>query len=186
MRLNLKAFFLVLCYVLPLIFGHTRYSRLVPNGGRNRVTFNGDLVRGLGHPTARSRFTSSSGANQFGKDLEDAIDQVGESNAQAVWSLICNLDSDGDGILNKDELCDPNCNNAGIAVACEGDLILTHPGLSGINEEEGEGEGETNVDDDEQGVFAGNDEFLPLVVVLAILSIGMFAVLFVQFRKIKS
>ena len=45
--------------------------------------------------------------NVFGMDVGTNLDVAGEQG-EVVWSAIYNLDSDGDGITNGDELLDPD------------------------------------------------------------------------------
>jgi len=68
--------------------------------------------------------------NAFGQDVQNlGLSGVGALNTQAtVWSVLCPLDSDGDGYTNGVELGDPNC-----TWEAEGDPVLagfnpTRPG----------------------------------------------------------
>lgn len=121
----LALFSSVVLFLLSKAHGRSDYPDYVPNA--RRVIIDGTTTVGLGHASLTAGSVSVADANPFGIDVENAAIQFG-NNAQAIWTAVCDLDSDGDGILNKDELCDPGCNNPGVEVDCLDGLELTHPG----------------------------------------------------------
>ena len=55
--------------------------------------------------------------------------------SQAWTADLCNEDSDGDGLKNGVELCDPDCNwqEGDDDPACSGSNSVSHPGLHNDN-----------------------------------------------------
>lgn len=112
--------------------GFSRFITQIPNVGRVRhfdVTWST-----LGHPS-QGGGTSAGAANGFGSDVLAADGTGGD-----LWPKVCELDSDGDGVANKIELCDPACAwRPGDAAPtdCRNDVVLgneegtpTHPGFA--------------------------------------------------------
>lgn len=112
--------------------GFSRYALEIPNVGG--VRHFGVTWSTLGHPS-QGGGTSSGAANSFGSDVLAADGTGGD-----LWPKVCELDSDGDGVKNKFELCDPACAwRPGDAdpTDCRTDEVLgneaglpTHPGFA--------------------------------------------------------
>ncbi|KAL5021079.1 hypothetical protein ScPMuIL_000234 [Solemya velum] len=93
----LKLFSLTLCVIC--VSGFSRYRKRIPNGNRvpDPCGGEGDIWSHVGH-IENSR---KGDINQFGKDFSDA---------DHTWTtVLCELDSDGDGVTNGEELGDPRC-----------------------------------------------------------------------------
>lgn len=124
--------------VFPLYFvqGFPNYAQNIPNAFN--VVVDGVRAVGLGHGTLTARSASTRTANPFGLDVfnTDAISGV---EFRDIWPLVCDLDSDDDGIINKDELCDPECINIGGTPECTGNFSVTHPGFVDIIDGDGGG-----------------------------------------------
>lgn len=119
----------LLISLLYSVLGFSRYPRFIPNA--ENVIVGGIRAIGLGHSDLTERRGSSRTANPFGLDVIDA--DRATSNNDEIWPSICDLDSDGDNISNRVELCDPDCLNIGGEPACVGGATLTHPGFPDID-----------------------------------------------------
>ena len=110
----------------------SRYATQIPNVGNVRhfdVSWST-----IGHP-GQGGSTSAGAANPFGKDVLAA-----DGTGGLLWPKVCELDSDGDGIPNKVELCDPACAwvpGDAAPTDCRTDNVLgnelgqpTHPGFA--------------------------------------------------------
>ncbi|XP_048241391.1 dopamine beta-hydroxylase-like isoform X1 [Haliotis rufescens] len=99
-----------------LISGYVSYRDSIPNG-RNvpHPCVSGEMWQGVGH----SNPAGGGDRNQFGIDF---------ASQGRTWANVCNMDSDGDGMTNGQELGDPQCiwtTGATPARTTE----LTHPGF---------------------------------------------------------
>ncbi|XP_071156478.1 temptin-like [Mytilus edulis] len=92
---------LTLCIVIVNVYCHEEYQKRIPNG--NRVPnpcskIQKSIWKAVGH------FNNTHGGveiSSFGKDFK---------NSNKTWTIeLCNLDSDGDGKTNGEELGDPSC-----------------------------------------------------------------------------
>lgn len=96
--------------------GHSSFQELIPNGD-NVFSEDNTAWPGVGHNSAGG----GGSLNSFGEDFRSA----GES-----WTTaLCQMDSDGDGMTNGEELGDPDC------VWTQGDTPtrtegITHPGVA--------------------------------------------------------
>lgn len=97
-----KIVFLVVSVLIGTVLGKPTYQPSIPNGkyganpnNQQNEIVNGGTLNAFGH-----KASSFSVRSQFGRDFA--------SNSYS-WVAICNLDSDGDGLTNGEELGDPNC-----------------------------------------------------------------------------
>lgn len=102
------------------VFARTGFQNQVPNG--NNVKIDGETWLQLGH---LSRVASGANLGPFGDDVHDNEDLFPN-----FWAAVCDLDSDGDGFTNGEELLDPNC----VWRSSDDDALLedgipTHPGF---------------------------------------------------------
>ncbi|KAG7369276.1 hypothetical protein IV203_032019 [Nitzschia inconspicua] len=116
--------FLSLSTTLSLVSCNPVYQFLIPNG--DNVFHNGEPWPGVGHTVPQG---GSPTFNPFGTDFRAA---------DKKWTVeLCQMDSDGDGLTNGEELGDPDC------VWTPGDVPtrttnITHPGLVEGDEDEDE------------------------------------------------
>lgn len=112
----------ILFIISSLVFtscqAHQIYQKQIPNGDAGEQPGTGLSCGPLGH----NNCTSGDPRNQFGIDFARLGREWNEE--------LCNLDSDGDGLTNGQELGDPCCkwtptNNFKLRVT-----MLSHPGLS--------------------------------------------------------
>lgn len=89
--------FVFLC-VLSVVYGFQSFQLQIPNGRKVMHPCNG----GIPWPTVgHANYTHMKTKNLFGEDwLTSGFN----------WRTVCQLDSDGDGVKNGEELGDPNCN----------------------------------------------------------------------------
>eukprot|EP00756_Hemistasia_phaeocysticola_P057101 Hpha_TRINITY_DN33731_c0_g1::TRINITY_DN33731_c0_g1_i1::g.25090::m.25090 len=102
------------------VAGKQIYQDEIPNG--KNVVVNGSPWPGVGHVA-----TAGGGPrNQFGTDFE---------TAGKTWTTaFCQMDSDGDGETNGEELGDPQCTwTKGSADPTKTSGSVTHPGLDTSN-----------------------------------------------------
>ncbi|CAG5131305.1 unnamed protein product [Candidula unifasciata] len=90
--------FLVLLSLLQVVTPFRHFQALIPNGASVIDPCSGRVAwSGVGHQTKEGR----TDRNPFGQDF---------SAHGKVWSKeLCQLDSDGDGLTNGEELGDPDC-----------------------------------------------------------------------------
>ncbi|KAG7369367.1 cytochrome b561 [Nitzschia inconspicua] len=106
---------------LPLVSSNPAYQFLIPNG--DSVFHNGEPWPAVGHAAPQG----SPIFNPFGVDFRAAT---------RTWTVeLCQMDSDGDGLTNGEELGDPDC------VWTPGDVPtrttnISHPGLVESTEED--------------------------------------------------
>ncbi|XP_067662438.1 tyramine beta-hydroxylase-like isoform X1 [Haliotis asinina] len=99
-----------------VIYGYSGYRDLIPNGYFvPNPCVGGELWHGVGHLNPQG----GGYTNQFGVDFQ---------NHGTSWANVCNLDSDGDGMSNGQELGDPQCNWTTGAMPTR-TTGLTHPGF---------------------------------------------------------
>ena len=116
--------------MLSHVSGFVTFTGFVPN--MLNVEVDGTPVLGLGHNFNLPAVTNvETEANPFGKDFIAAFLDFGVEEA---WQLVCNLDSDGDGRTNGEELCDPDCEfipagDDAVDPECLNGAVLTHPGI---------------------------------------------------------
>ncbi|NP_001191657.1 dopamine beta hydroxylase-like protein precursor [Aplysia californica] len=97
---------------------YQRFLELIPNGGRVPSPCDGQPVwQGVGHITK----DGGSQRNQFGIDFL--------SQGQTWTTELCEMDSDGDGRSNGEELGDPNCTWRQGAGPTQSDAVISHPGI---------------------------------------------------------
>ncbi|KAJ8300261.1 hypothetical protein KUTeg_021780, partial [Tegillarca granosa] len=114
MKLYLTLCFLFCCVIKVDAYRH--YQKLIPNGERVPHPCKPNYVwHGVGHEKPEG----AGKRNPFGVQFAEA---------GRIWKNVCNLDSDGDGLTNGQELGDPNC------IWAEGDIPqrdknITHPGV---------------------------------------------------------
>lgn len=114
MKLYLTLCFLLCCVIKVDAYRH--YQKLIPNGERVPHPCKPNYVwHGVGHEKPEG----AGKRNPFGVQFAEA---------GRIWKNVCNLDSDGDGLTNGQELGDPNC------IWAEGDIPqrdknITHPGV---------------------------------------------------------
>lgn len=88
--------FVFLC-VLSVVYGFESFQAQIPNGRKVMHP----CIRGRPWPTVgHANYTHRKTKNLFGDDWLD----FGFN-----WPVVCQLDSDGDGVKNGEELGDPNC-----------------------------------------------------------------------------
>ncbi|XP_071097307.1 DBH-like monooxygenase protein 1 [Haliotis cracherodii] len=102
-----------------LISGYGSYRDRIPNG-RNlpHPCVAGEMWQGVGH----SNPAGGGDRNQFGIDF---------ASQGRTWANVCNMDSDGDGMTNGQELGDPQCiwTTGATPARTTG---LTHPGYCDV------------------------------------------------------
>ncbi|XP_067662440.1 tyramine beta-hydroxylase-like [Haliotis asinina] len=80
-----------------LTYGYGGYRNRIPNGyNLTHPCMTGQLWQGVGHVIP----SGGGERNQFGVDF---------ANQGRTWANVCNMDSDGDGMTNGQELGDPEC-----------------------------------------------------------------------------
>eukprot|EP00924_Labyrinthula_sp_SR-Ha-C_P012517 augustus_masked-scaffold_10-processed-gene-9.34-mRNA-1 protein AED:0.17 eAED:0.81 QI:0/-1/0/1/-1/1/1/0/443 len=96
------------------------------------VVVNGQTTIGLGHQFNLAR-AARSDANPFGLAFDNANNALGD--VDLIWEEICNEDSDGDGLSNGEELCDPGCTwrPGDDDPDCDEGTFPTHPGFADEN-----------------------------------------------------
>lgn len=108
------------------VAGHSFYASHIPNGGNVNCTEEmegctvGDICRGLGHNTCAG---GSLPLNPFGVDFQEA---------DRTWTEeLCQMDSDGDGLTNGQELGDPCCIWTAMSEGIlDEDFVPSHPGYA--------------------------------------------------------
>ncbi|XP_067661768.1 tyramine beta-hydroxylase-like [Haliotis asinina] len=100
---------------LRVIYGYGGYRDRIPNGHNlTHPCVRGEMWPGVGHVNP----AGGGARNQFGVDF---------ANQGRTWANVCNMDSDGDGMTNGQELGDPQCIWTPGATPTRTEY-LTHPG----------------------------------------------------------
>ncbi|XP_067664198.1 dopamine beta-hydroxylase-like [Haliotis asinina] len=96
-------------------YGYRGYRDRIPNGHNlSHPCVKGEVWQGVGHVNP----AGGGARNQFGVDF---------ANQGRKWANVCNMDSDGDGMTNGQELGDPQCMWTPGATPTR-TTNLTHPG----------------------------------------------------------
>ncbi|KAJ8320050.1 hypothetical protein KUTeg_001637 [Tegillarca granosa] len=108
----LNIYFVLILFFLDNVNSYGSYRDRIPNGYAIRHPCNGSPWGGVGHV----RQGGGGPRNKFGLDYARYRD----------WRQICQLDSDGDGRTNGEELGDPQCVWTG-GPAPATNAPITHP-----------------------------------------------------------
>ncbi|XP_052790274.1 uncharacterized protein LOC128224468 [Mya arenaria] len=116
-----KIFFATfLCF--GLTYGYSTLRRQIPNGYRVRHPCGPD--RGYWEAVGHMGSNYMPEKNAFGADVRKIL-----QDRTLDWSKVCNLDSDGDGLTNGEELGDPGCKWTTANGITPFGQVKGHPGL---------------------------------------------------------
>ncbi|XP_050389759.1 tyramine beta-hydroxylase isoform X2 [Patella vulgata] len=110
-------FFYATFLLFTSVLGYGNYRLRIPNGDKVPDPCNPSKIwRGVGHLGA----DGGGARNPFGVDFE---------KHGKLWTRLCKLDSDGDGMTNGEELGDPRCVWAPGMVPPKAKKTISHPGI---------------------------------------------------------